>query len=173
MESRPTITRSAVEAFGRGSAAAASRFGERRPWVSLILLGAIFVVALLVRLPGMDHRLLPDEGYTWLVGSAPDARAFLHRLAVYENTPPLYYLLLTPLPLGDEPWIRLPSMLAGLAMLPVLFSAVRPALGVRVALLASLALAIALCGCRGELRPGVPAGGSGSAVGALGLGSAG
>jgi 4-amino-4-deoxy-L-arabinose transferase-like glycosyltransferase len=91
----------------------------------------------------MDHRLLPDEGYTWLVASAPNAGGFLHRLAIYENTPPLYYLLLTPLPLNDEPWVRLPALIAGVALAGVVFAIARRSLGIRVALLAALGLAIA------------------------------
>ena len=63
--------------------------------------------------------MLPDEGYTWLVAWAPNAGGFLHRLALFENTPPLYYLLLTPLPLNDEPWVRLPSLIAGVALVGI------------------------------------------------------
>lgn len=104
--------------------------------------GAV-ALALLVRLPGMDHRLLPDEGYTWLVASAQGPGAFLHRLAVYENTPPLYYLLLTPFPLSDEPWLRLPSLIAGLATVAIVYAIACRSLGMRVALLAALVLAVA------------------------------
>lgn len=100
-------------------------------------------VALVVRLVGMGHPLLPDEGYTWLVGSAPGASGFLRRLAVYENTPPLYYLLLTPLSLDSEWWIRLPSLIGGVISVAVLFAVVRPTLGRGTAVLASLGLAIA------------------------------
>jgi len=90
----------------------------------------------------MGQPLLPDEGYTWLVGSAPNTSEFLRRLAIYENTPPLYYLLLTPLPLGSEWWIRVPSLIAGIALVPILYAVVRPALGRGVSLLAALGLAI-------------------------------
>lgn len=103
----------------------------------------VVAVALVVRLVGMGHPLLPDEGYTWLVGSAPDPSEFLRRLAVYENTPPLYYVLLTPLPLDSEWWIRLPSLISGVASVAILFAVVRPALGRGVATLAGLGLAIA------------------------------
>lgn len=108
-----------------------------------IALAGILLLAVVTRAVGIDHRLVHDEGYTWLVGSAPSVGSFLQRLAAFENTPPLYYLLLAPLPLGDEPWVRLPSLVAGVAIVPVLYMVIRPALGTRVALLSALALAVA------------------------------
>jgi dolichyl-phosphate-mannose-protein mannosyltransferase len=108
-----------------------------------ILLVAIVLAAVAVRIPGMGDALSDDEGYSWLVASAPDPGAFLDRLAAYENTPPLFYLLLTPLPLDDEVWLRLPSLVAGVASVPVLYAIVRPLLGTPAALLAALALAVA------------------------------
>jgi len=107
------------------------------------LLAIIVLLALVVRLAGMGDRLSEDEGFSWLVASAPDAHAFLDRLAAYENTPPLFYLLLTPLPLDDEHWLRLPSLIASVAAIPVLYLAVRPLIGTRGALLAALGLAVA------------------------------
>ena len=108
-----------------------------------VLLAAIVVLAVVARLAGIGDRLSIDEGYSWLVGSAPSASVFLDRLAGYENTPPLFYLLLTPLPLDDEVWIRLPALIAGVACVPVLYAAVRPLLGTPTALLSSLGLAVA------------------------------
>ena len=108
-----------------------------------MLLAGIVILAFVVRLAGIGDGLSEDEGFSWLVGSAPDVDTFLDRLAVYENTPPLFYLLLTPLPLDDEHWLRLPSLVAGVACVPVLYLAVRPLLGTRAALLAALGLAVA------------------------------
>jgi 4-amino-4-deoxy-L-arabinose transferase-like glycosyltransferase len=108
-----------------------------------LLLAAIVLVAVAVRIPGLGDALSDDEGYSWLVASAPDPSAFLDRLAAYENTPPLFYLLLTPLPLDDEVWVRLPSFVAGVASVAVLYAVVRPLLGTRAALLSALALAVA------------------------------
>ena len=108
-----------------------------------ILLAGVVLVAVAVRIPGLGGALSDDEGYSWLVASAPDAGAFLHRLAAYENTPPLFYLLLTPFPLNDEVWLRLPALIAGIASVPVLYAIVRPLFGTRAALLSALALAVA------------------------------
>jgi hypothetical protein len=107
------------------------------------LLTAVVLVAVAVRLAGIGDRLSEDEGFSWLVAAAPGADAFLDRLAAYENTPPLFYLLLAPLPLDDEHWLRLPSLVAGVLAVPVLYLAVRPLLGTRAALLAALGLAVA------------------------------
>jgi Dolichyl-phosphate-mannose-protein mannosyltransferase len=109
-----------------------------------LLLAGIVAAGLAVRLAGMGDRLSADEGYSWLVASAPSWGAFLERLADYENTPPLFYLLLTPLPLDHEWWLRLPSLLASLAAIPVLYAIVRDLFAsTRAGLLAALGLAVA------------------------------
>jgi len=107
------------------------------------LLAGIVLLAVFVRLAGIGDGLSEDEGFSWLVGSAPNLDVFLDRLATYENTPPLFYALLTPLPLDDEHWLRLPSFIASVVAVPVLYLAVRPLLGTPAALLAALAFAVA------------------------------
>jgi 4-amino-4-deoxy-L-arabinose transferase-like glycosyltransferase len=108
----------------------------------LALMG-VLALAVVVRLVGLGDRLSDAEGYSWLVASAPTVDAFFDRLAGYENTPPLFYALLAPLPHGDEAWLRLPALLPALACVPVAYCVVRPLLGTRVALLSALALAVA------------------------------
>jgi hypothetical protein len=56
-----------------------------------VLLVGIVLVAVTCRIPGAGDRLTGDESYSWIVGSAPTAAAFLDRLARYEDTPPLFY----------------------------------------------------------------------------------
>ncbi len=109
----------------------------------LVLAGAT-LLAIACRLAGVGDRLSADEGYTWLVASAPGADAFFDRLTDYENSPPLLYLLLAPLPLdSDEAWLRVPPLVAGVLTVPALWAAVRPLLGERAAGLAALGLAVA------------------------------
>jgi uncharacterized membrane protein len=106
-------------------------------------LAAIVLLAVVVRAVGAGVNLSGDEAYSWLVGSSGSPGEFLDRLARFENTPPLFYLLLTPVPLDDEVWVRWPSLLAGLVAVPVLYAAVRVLFNVRTALLAALSMAVA------------------------------
>jgi hypothetical protein len=108
-----------------------------------VVLGAILVVAAVLRLEGIGAHLSDAEGYSYLVGSAPSAGAFLRRLAAYENTPPLFYLLLTPLPLGHTAWLRVPAAIPGALVPLALFVALRRPLGARAALLAAAIAAVA------------------------------
>src|SRR4051812_5371891 len=117
---------------------AVARLRDRR-----VLLAAIMLVGVACRAAGAGDRLSADEGYSWLVASAHGSHAVLDLLARYENTPPLFYLLLSPLPHGDEVWLRLPSLVAGVAAVPALYAAVRALLGTRAGLLSALALAVA------------------------------
>jgi hypothetical protein len=133
------VTTAAEASSERGGGERATAwFADRR----LALLG-IVALAVVVRLAGLGDRLSDAEGYSWLVASAPSVDVFFDRLAAYENTPPLFYALLAPLPLGDEVWLRLPALLPALACVPVLYCLARPLLGTRVALLSALALAVA------------------------------
>jgi uncharacterized membrane protein len=109
---------------------------------NLVLVG-VLVLAAAVRLVAIGSNLSIDDGYSWLVGSSPSAHAFLHRLAASENTPPLFYLLLEPLPIGHPAWLRIPAAIPGILMSPVLYYALRRPLGARVALLAALGIAVA------------------------------
>jgi hypothetical protein len=107
-----------------------------------LVLVAIVLLALVVRLLAIDSRLHVDDAYTWLVARQPTPSAFLRQLAATENTPPLWYLLLTPLPIDHVFWLRLPAVLAGTALAPVLALALRRALGAPAALLAALGVAV-------------------------------
>ena len=108
----------------------------------LILL--ILAVAVILRVETIGSHLSDAEGYSYLVGSAPSAGDFLHRLAAYENTPPLFYLLLAPLPLSNgAAWLRLPAAVPGVLIPLFLFLAVRRALGWRAAGLAAALVAVA------------------------------
>jgi uncharacterized membrane protein len=106
------------------------------------LVGAIFLLALAVRAAGMGSRLSIDDAYSWFAASSPSAHVFLDRLANYENTPPLIYLVLMVLPGSSPAWLRLPAVLPGALLCPVLWALLRPRLGERPALLAALALAV-------------------------------
>lgn len=107
-----------------------------------VILAGIVLLAIAVRLAAIGSRVHVDDAYSWLVASQPSPHAFLHQLAASENTPPLFYLLLTALPIDHVVWLRLPALLPGILMSPVLYFAVRRALGERAALLSALAVAV-------------------------------
>lgn len=77
------------------------------------ILAALLAIALALRLIAIGDRLSNDEGYTWLVVSAHGPGVFLDRLAAFENTPPLFYLLTWPLPDAGVAWLRIVAVLAG------------------------------------------------------------
>src|SRR3954451_1622307 len=104
------------------------------------ILGVLLLGALLVRLLAIGDPLSHDEGYTWLVASAHSPASFYDRLAAYENTPPLYYLLTWPLPDGGVAWLRIVSVLAGVGCVWATWWAARVPLG---AVLAAGAVAVA------------------------------
>ena len=108
-----------------------------------LALGAILLVAVVLRLETISAHLSDAEGYSYLVGSAPSGHAFLARLAAYENTPPSFYALLTPLPLGHTASLRIPAMVPGVLIVGALWAALRRPFGGRAALLAGLAVAVA------------------------------
>ena len=56
------------------------------------------------------------------VSSAPHLSGLVDRLVDFENTPPLYYLLVRPLPNVGEFWLRIPAVLASTAMIGVLYA---------------------------------------------------
>src|SRR5438270_598372 len=102
-----------------------------------LAVGAVLLAAMGLRLVALGSRLSADEGYTWLVSSAHSGGVFLDRLAAFENTPPLYYLLVAPLPDHGEAWLRLPAVVAGVGCVAALWWAVRALAGAHAALLAA------------------------------------
>lgn len=106
--------------------AAASIAPGRFFWIAV---GALTVVALLVRLPGLGSGFWADEIYSVM---ASFRTPFPETLSVFpgDNKHPLYSLLahaaLTVF--GESPWsVRLPALFFGVATVPMLFS-----LGARV-----------------------------------------
>ncbi|HWC84982.1 MAG TPA: glycosyltransferase family 39 protein [Solirubrobacteraceae bacterium] len=107
------------------------------------LFAGIVALALALRLVAIGQHWGTDDGYSWLVASSPNAHVFLARLAAYENTPPLSYLVLALMPTGHSAWILVPAAVAGTLACAVLYYALRGPLGSEAALIAALALAVA------------------------------
>jgi Dolichyl-phosphate-mannose-protein mannosyltransferase len=107
-----------------------------------VLLAGIVLLAVVVRLAGIGSRLSIDDAYSWFAAASPSAHVFLHRLAAYENTPPLSYLLLMLVPNDQPAWLRVPAAVPGVLLCVLLYYALRPRLGDRASLLGALGLAV-------------------------------
>jgi 4-amino-4-deoxy-L-arabinose transferase-like glycosyltransferase len=103
----------------------------------------ITAAGLALRLVGAGARLSHDEGYTWLVANAPSPGAFFDRMADYENTPPLFYGLLAPLPHDSEFWLRSVSIACGTLWIPVTYLIGRELFDRRAGLVAAAMVAVA------------------------------
>ena len=102
-----TTTLILLPSIGRGSLRCGAVTDRRT------LLAGIVLLAVIVRLAGIGDRLSEDEGFSWLVASAPDA-GHLPRppRGLREHAAALLRCCSTPLPLDDEHWLRLPSLVA-------------------------------------------------------------
>ena len=111
-------------------------------WLAPVLLGAL---ALAVRLPNLDHVALIDELYHFLPAQAWLADGQL-RIAegTYERTAPFTIFLAQWLGLFGENLTvaRLPSLIAGVALVVLLFLWTRAVAGNLAAVLAALLLAL-------------------------------
>ena len=108
------------------AAVSAPRRDEFRQ-AGLLLIGAVSALTLvgfLIRLAGFDQSLLGDELSTyWIIHghSLGDVLSSVH--SNDEITPPLYFILgWLSLKIGSDPeWVRLPSLLAGTATIPLIY----------------------------------------------------
>ena len=104
-------------------------------------LGALVLVALLLRVPLMDDAFFADELSTYYVvrdhglGEVVD---FVR--SAQEQTPPLYFVLAWAADqLGHDSWLmRLPSLLAGLALIPLVYLLGRRTVGRAAGLLGAV-----------------------------------
>jgi len=128
-----------------GPAPAAEPISARAPWVAL---AAVTLLGLALRLFRLEHQSFwVDEILTWISAQGTPWHVMTQR---EENTniPPLYYLVVnTVLPLrqllGLEPMLRLPSVVAGVATIPILYAVVRRWLGTSAGLMAAALVALA------------------------------
>jgi hypothetical protein len=90
---------------------------------------AITLLALLVRLAGLDESVFGDELFTYEIATRPGFGDMLDGVSgPLEISPPLYFVLAwLAAKLGDpDVWIRVPALVAGVALVPAVY-----ALGVR------------------------------------------
>lgn len=111
---------------------------------ALLAVAGLTVAAFLLRLRGMDQSLFGDELFTYAVASQPSLGDVVAALQRTENNPPLFYALAwAASQLGDPAvWMRLPSLIAGTAVVPVMYLLGRRTVGGTAALLATAFIAI-------------------------------
>ena len=99
-----------------------ARYAGEAP--ALAVLGAITVLALALRVASIGEPAVFDELYLYEVVHERSLRDALDIVVDSESTPPLYFVLAwAAAKVGGDDflWIKLPSLLAGVATIPVLY----------------------------------------------------
>jgi mannosyltransferase len=112
---------------------------------TLALVAALTAVALALRLPQFSQSLYGDELFAYDEVANRSLGSMWHAVNHgLEVTPPLFFLLAWPSSkLGDPAvWLRLPSLLAGVALVPVTFWLGLLTAGRRAGLVAASAIAL-------------------------------
>jgi hypothetical protein len=90
--------------------------------------GAITLGALALRLPGFDQSFYGDELFTYDVATRPGLGGVIDGLqSGMEVDPPLFHVLawLSAKLADPVPWLRLPSLVAGVATVPLVYAPAR------------------------------------------------
>ncbi len=103
----------------------------REERAALLAVAAATAAALVLRWIGFDQSLFGDEQLT-RYAVADGAHGVLGRLDRFEQNPPLFFWLAAlSRHLGGVEWIRLPSLIAGAAAVPLTYALGRLTLGAR------------------------------------------
>ena len=111
-----------------------------------VAVGGLTLAALALRLAGVDQSLFGDELFSYYDVHGRSLAGTLHAVRTgYELNPPLYFVLAWLFAqVGDaHSWIRVPSVLAGTAVVPLVFALGRRAAGDLAAVVASAVVALA------------------------------
>jgi Dolichyl-phosphate-mannose-protein mannosyltransferase len=110
----------------------------------LVVVGALTLIALALRLPLMRDSLLGDELIMFGIVHDRGLHDVLSIVHDTEKTPPLHFVLAwASARIGDPTlWIRLPSLLAGVALVPVAYALGRDTVGQRAGLVAAAIVAL-------------------------------
>jgi hypothetical protein len=104
-------------------AIATSRRGLRVSRATLGVAG-VTLVALALRIAALDESFYADEMYTYEISTRPDLHAVLAGVrSDLEITPPLFFAVAWLSQKAGDPflWLRMPSLLAGVATVPVVY----------------------------------------------------
>jgi mannosyltransferase len=124
-----------------GSARAAPRLRVSPVWI----VGVLTLVAFALRVAGMGESLLGDELFTHEIAGRSSLGDVIDGVqSDLEITPPLYFILAWAAgKLGDQLWLlRVPSLLAGTALVPLVYVVGRRTVGRSAALLGTAMAAL-------------------------------
>jgi hypothetical protein len=111
-----------------------------RPSGAVLAVGGITLLAIALRLAAFDESFFGDEMFTYVISTRPDLHAVLAGVrSDLEITPPLYFVVAWAFQkLGDPfTFLRLPSLLAGVATVPLVYLLGLQTVGRRAALVAT------------------------------------
>lgn len=130
-QSAPGATRPGVAPLGAVAADA------RTPWLAV---GVLTVAAFVLRVVGIRASLFLDERFTHAIVSENGLRGVWHEVYTTSITPPLHYgLAWLAVQLGGDSTVlvRLPSLVLGTALVPLVFLLARRVGGTRAGLVAA------------------------------------
>ena len=97
----------------------------------LLAVGGLALVALAVRIPGLDQSLFGDELFTYDTAAVGSLHDLMHAVRTTEVSPPAFFVVawLARRIGSDEIWLRLPSLVCGVATIPLVFAVGRRLVG--------------------------------------------
>jgi mannosyltransferase len=96
----------------------------RRPSPMVLAVGALTLLALGLRVAAMDESFFGDELFTHLISTRPDLHAVLAGVrSTLEISPPLFFVVAWLFAKIGDPfvWLRVPSLIAGVATVPLVY----------------------------------------------------
>lgn len=106
------------------SGAVAPSRTARRVSPATVAVAGIILVALALRIAAMDESFYADEMFTYEISTRPDLHAVLAGVrSDLEITPPLFFAVAWVFQKLGDPfvWLRMPSLLAGVATVPAVY----------------------------------------------------
>ena len=94
------------------------------------------VVALAIRIPGLSQSLFGDELFTYDTAAVGSLHDLIHAVRTTEVSPPLFFFVgwLARRVSDAQTWLRLPSLVCGVALIPVVYAVGRRLAGSTAAL---------------------------------------
>ncbi len=96
----------------------------RRPSPMVLAVGALTLLALGLRVAAMDESFFGDELFTHLIATRSDLHAVLAGVrSTLEISPPLFFVIAWLFGKIGDPfvWLRMPSLIAGVATVPLVY----------------------------------------------------